>query len=248
LPAHFPPTLVYDEGWLLRLVLDSLDRFPVPEQTLAPTAGATWYSEALLPSPFEARRRGDSLAESRTHADAAIGHILVGAGGKADVSLRDGATQLIVVEAKLFSPLSAGTKNAPGYGQAARTIACMVELCHLVGRAPGAVDALSFVVAAPSAQIETGKFAGLLEKETIRRAVVARGRVRGRTGRLARAVVRALPGADDDRGAVVGGAAGRPHARRAEESRLPRGVLWPVYRVQRSGSEQCQGVRAECYL
>jgi hypothetical protein len=60
----FPPTLLYNEGWLLRLVLDWFSRHDVQGHPLSFGAGARWFSEALLPSAFLARHRGDRLAES----------------------------------------------------------------------------------------------------------------------------------------------------------------------------------------
>jgi hypothetical protein len=60
----FPPTLLYNEGWLLRLVLDWFSRHDVQGHPLSFRAWARWFSEALLPSAFLARHRGDRLAES----------------------------------------------------------------------------------------------------------------------------------------------------------------------------------------
>src|SRR5436305_14280637 len=64
----FPPTVLFNENWLLRIVLDWFaghggDRYP-----MSPLPGARWFSEAWLPSAFLPRYRGDRLAESRTHA------------------------------------------------------------------------------------------------------------------------------------------------------------------------------------
>src|SRR4051812_24619431 len=67
------PTVLYNEGWLLRLVLHTaardVDCLPFK---FAPRA--RWFSEALLPSPFLPRHRGDPYGESRTHADGIVGH------------------------------------------------------------------------------------------------------------------------------------------------------------------------------
>jgi hypothetical protein len=64
-----PPTQLYI-GWLLRLVLDGLDRHRGIEHPLSFIPGARWYSEALLPSRSMPRSRGDKLAESFTHGKA----------------------------------------------------------------------------------------------------------------------------------------------------------------------------------
>ena len=83
-----PPTELYNEGWMLRLVLDWFDRNRQAEQhELGFEPGATWYSEALLPSRFLPLVRGDSLAESFTHADGVIGHFRVQSGDRGDAAL-----------------------------------------------------------------------------------------------------------------------------------------------------------------
>ena len=59
-----PPTDLYNEGWMLRLVLDWFSQNPMIQHELRFCEGSDWYSEALLPSAFLARKRGDGLAES----------------------------------------------------------------------------------------------------------------------------------------------------------------------------------------
>ena len=170
----FPPTLLYNEGWLLRLVLDWTARNRTAGSALSPAAGATWFSEALLPSRFLPRDRGDPLAESHTHADGVVGQIAVGQAGLTDLQLAPQATQLVVLEAKLGSKLSAGTKNAPGYDQAARTVACMAEVLRRADRPATEFSALGFYVLAPQAQIAAGVFAAAMRCESIGRKVERR--------------------------------------------------------------------------
>src|SRR4030042_4190311 len=109
--ANFPLTLIYNEGWLLRLVLDWYSKHKLLDHPLLFQPKATWFSEALLPSPFRARYRGDTRAEARTHADGVVGHFIVGEAGKADIHLKADANQFVVIEAKIHSPLSGGTRN-----------------------------------------------------------------------------------------------------------------------------------------
>ena len=120
---HGPATLLYNESWLLRLVLGAAARgircLPEPFE---PTA--RWFSEARLYTPFGSRKRGDVLAESVTHADGVIGQFEIGRSSRAGLHLAADATQFIVTEAKMFSGLSAGTTRAPEYDQAARNVAC----------------------------------------------------------------------------------------------------------------------------
>src|SRR5688572_11739872 len=113
----FPPTQLYNEGWLLRLILDWYATHPGTNSPLMFSAQARWFSEALLPSAFLPRYRGDQLAESRTHADGVIGHFTIGHRGKADLSLTSSAIQLVVCEAKMFSGLSSNVKNASYFDQ-----------------------------------------------------------------------------------------------------------------------------------
>ena len=124
----FPPTLLYNEGWLLRLILDWFSVHQVSNFPLAFSDKARWFSEALLPSAFLAHKRGDRLAESSTHSDGIIGHFEIGKRGKTDLVLWDNATQLVLLEAKILSHLSSGVKNVKYFDQAARNVACIAEI------------------------------------------------------------------------------------------------------------------------
>jgi len=110
-----PPTELFNEGWMLRLVLDWLDRNRGIVHPLSFAPEARWYSEALLPSLFLPQSRGDIKAESFTHADGVIGHFSIASGERGDVKLLPGVKQFVVIEAKLGSTLSAGTKNVRLY-------------------------------------------------------------------------------------------------------------------------------------
>jgi hypothetical protein len=83
----FPATDLYNEGWMLRLVIDWFSRNPPVECDIRFLKGSRWYSEALLPSQFLARQRGDKLAESWTHADGVIGHFEIGKNADGDLTL-----------------------------------------------------------------------------------------------------------------------------------------------------------------
>lgn len=169
-----PPTEVYNEGWMLRLVLNLFDRQRGFHHQLAFEPEATWYSEALLPSRFLPTKRGDSLAESFTHADGVIGHFKVDSGLRGDASLLPRPSQFIVTEAKLGSSLSAGTKNAPSYDQAARNVSCMAHMLGTAAVQPSSVKRLAFYVLAPHSQIESGVFGELVTKPSIEAKVARR--------------------------------------------------------------------------
>src|SRR5882724_4604265 len=70
--SWIPATQLYNEGWLLRLLLSAaskgIDCFPFRFQQ-----GARWFSEARLFSAFGARNLGDPDAERTTQADAVVG-------------------------------------------------------------------------------------------------------------------------------------------------------------------------------
>ena len=113
----------------------------------------------------------DKLAETWTNADGIVGHFNVGGKSKGGLTLRDCATQLVVVEAKMSSKLSSGTKNAPGYNQAARTVACIAETLKHADIEPLQMERLAFFVAAPLEQIDSGVFGDIVTKESIGKRV-----------------------------------------------------------------------------
>lgn len=186
--APFPPTILFNEDWLLRLVLDWFaNSVEARDEShpLAPSPGARWFSEALLPSAFLPRYRGDLLAESRTHADGMIGHIHIGRRGATDLSLRSEAIdnpQLAVVEAKMYGKLSAGVKNAPFFDQAARSVACLAEILRRADRSPAEMGVLGFTLVAPRSRIDEGVFDDALNPRSLRHKVQAR--VEGYEGSL----------------------------------------------------------------
>lgn len=164
---HFPATLLYNEGWMLRLVIDWFANQPHHSHPLAFMPEATWFSEALLPSQFFADRRGDPLAEGWTHADSVIGHVSIGEGALANTKLKPGAKQFIVTEAKLFSPLSSGVKNASFFDQAARNVACMAQVMSAPNITRAELTSVGFHVLAPDAQISSGLFVTEMSRDSI---------------------------------------------------------------------------------
>ena len=165
--ACIPGTLLYNEGWLLRLVLaagsEGTDCLPF---RFEPTA--RWFSEALLYSAFLPRSRGDQQAESLTHADGVVGQFLFDAATKAGLVLERECSQFVVCEVKVFSGLSAGTKRAPTFGQAARNVGCMAETLRRAKRPMPVYKSLGFFVLAPESQIKAGVFSGQMNKDGIR--------------------------------------------------------------------------------
>ena len=170
---NFPPTMIYNEGWMLRLVLEWFSKNLNVNHKISFYKDAKWFSEAQLPTPFGSRYRGDQLAESRTNADGVIGHFVVGSEGKTDFVLLQNATQFIVLEAKMFSKLAPGIKAAPNYDQVARTVACMAEALRRAGKSPGDAISLGFYLIAPESQ-QISKGFPEMDQDSIHRKVKER--------------------------------------------------------------------------
>lgn len=159
------PTILYNEGWLLRIILDWFSFQKNIEHILAFNEESRWYSEALLPTPFKARYRGDRNAEAYTHADGIIGNFEIGYYGKTDIKLDKFASQFVVIEAKMFSRISKRIKNFEDYDQVTRTLACMAEIIRRD-------DVLLLI--APHDQIKKNYFTEYIKKENIKLKVLKR--------------------------------------------------------------------------
>lgn len=169
----FPPTDLYDEGWMLRILSfmqsEGIECLPFDFHP-----DAKWFSEALVYSPFLPRYRRDPLAESHTHLDGVVGHFYFLPNTKLGLALEKNATQFVVLEAKMFSRLSKGTKNARYYDQAARTVACMAWTISESNKSVNDFDSLAFYVIAPKEQIDSGVFSSQVSKASVREKVKRR--------------------------------------------------------------------------
>jgi hypothetical protein len=171
---HLPPTTLYNEGWMLRLILDWCSEHPTAIEPFLFLPQARWYSEALLPSRFGGR---GNLREGFTHADGVIGHFQFRPRGRGDIELIDGARQLSVVEAKMGSLLSSGITNAPMFNQAARNVACMVHMLTMGDPELSNLERISFTVIAPQQRINEQAFEGPLAPESLKEAVRCRAQM-----------------------------------------------------------------------
>ncbi len=160
-----PPTQLYNEGWMLRLLMHwfATNGPNCVSSPLSIPNGCQWYSEALLPSPFLPKDKKDKFAESWTHADGVIGDFEIGKENKGGLTLKPEAKHFVVIEAKMYSGLGSGVKNAPYYNQVARTIACMAEVLHRAKRQPSDIDMLGFYVFAPDEKIGSCNFDEYIE-------------------------------------------------------------------------------------
>jgi hypothetical protein len=120
------PTEFYCEGWLTRLLIFSVTDCGLKDHDLYINETCKYFSEPLLGSPFLARTRTDSLAESYTHADSAIGEFQIG-DEKNKGSLILLGNSLKIIEAKIYSEFSERITHSESYNQAARYIACVTE-------------------------------------------------------------------------------------------------------------------------
>jgi len=152
--AVIPSTELYNESWMVRIVVDWFSNYSGNQHQFSFLPESKWYSEALLPTTFRAITMGDVLAESMTRADIVIGNFKIGNFSKGDLLLEENANQFLVIEAKMFSKLDSGTKNARNYDQASRNVACMAETLKRIKINPDNFEKLGFYVIAPLSQIE----------------------------------------------------------------------------------------------
>lgn len=171
--SHFPATTLYNENWMLWLLLDWCSRHP-ENNCVHFLPKSNWYSEGRLTSAFLRNPEGRKIAEGYTHADGVVGHFSTDHSKRAAIVLDSDAKQFVVVEGKMFSKLSSGTTNAPGYDQAARNVACMAELLRCAEISPFDLASLEFVLVAPQGQIESGQFEDLVTHDSIKTKVLAR--------------------------------------------------------------------------
>jgi hypothetical protein len=165
---RMPATVLYNEGWMLRLLLDAGERGLLPNFM---PRGVRWFSEGQLRTPFG--QRGSGTSESNTRADGVFGDFKLVGRTRSGIDLESNARRFVVLEAKLYAPLSTGTKNAPGYDQVARTVACMANTLHRAGLTPDTFEELRFVLLVPKETISDGGIPELTA-DSIRRKIDAR--------------------------------------------------------------------------
>jgi hypothetical protein len=170
--SNILPTELYNEGWMLKLVLKWFSNHKNIEYQISMNENSNWFSEALLPTKFSAINKGDKLAEGYTNADGIYGNFQIGNKGKGDVVLTEDAKQFVVVEAKMYSRYSGYVSNAPKYNQAARNVACM---CYLVNRTNLTLDDIGFYTFLPIEQIKNeNTFEQYSEINHIKQTVLSR--------------------------------------------------------------------------
>ncbi len=166
LPA-VPSAQFGKDGWMLRLTLDLIACIDLKDgrHPLTVPLGSRLYSEALLPNDFLPGFQGDAIAESRTHADAFIGHYDIGNGMKGDSARRPDSRHLVVIDAKMYSKLSACVNKTSGLNQDASNTACSAEVLKRAIRQVQEFKKIGFYVF--SSQINHGLFDAYLTQTSL---------------------------------------------------------------------------------
>ena len=160
---------VFNETWMLRLALALIhdydkESFQLPDdkktalERIQKSVKKRWLSEGGLEPAF--------VKEGTTWTDAILGNIrLKGessennksdtASSKRKIELADDYSGVVIVEAKMGSPLDKSVTNSTDYDQAARNIACLAKLLNEGTKNAKALAAESaFIVFAPETKIE----------------------------------------------------------------------------------------------
>lgn len=166
--------LVFNEGWLLIEILKrwkelkgktKFSFLPFPDDVKV-------FTEGQLYTPFKAISgiKGN-YAEKNTHVDGIVGNYSITKGTKRGIKLDEDFKYLAVFEAKIYSPLQKGVKNADNYGQVSRNIACIIN--SVIKEVNGNNNIIHFVVIYPKDSIKSEKY----PKEFIKREI--KGRLKG---------------------------------------------------------------------
>ena len=155
------PTIIYNEGWMIRLlVIESMiEQLKIKGIDFEMLATKNWSSETLITSPFVETKEN---REGYTHADIILGDFSVKFDERGEVILNDSAKILGIIEAKMGSNLSQGTSNAKDYNQASRNICC---LSYVTRESPDCE--IFFVVAAPKETIDKYEIENQIKREKI---------------------------------------------------------------------------------
>ncbi|MCL2821517.1 MAG: hypothetical protein FWD38_11960 [Oscillospiraceae bacterium] len=163
------PTELYNETWMLRLVLywfakDENKGKTFEDIPISMITDSQWFSEGRLGTVFK--------DEKYTHADGIYGNILIGDNGYSDVKLAPGCKQFVVTESKMFSQFSRRITRHSDYNQAARNIVCM---CHIAKNVIYEIDDIAFYTLLPQSQIDgEPTFSEFTDKAHINKTVLGR--------------------------------------------------------------------------
>jgi hypothetical protein len=125
--SDFPninPTEIFNEGWMLRLLVKKSIELNITIKGINFAEINNWTSEALISSPFI---QAPEKREGYTHVDMALGDFTVNYAKRGKILINKNAKLFGIIEAKMKSNLSQGTKYANDYNQASRNIACIAK-------------------------------------------------------------------------------------------------------------------------
>lgn len=168
------PTLLYNEGWLLNIVLKQLKEKKIIYPKLEFPNDSDWFSEALLPTPFKASKLHDNVSEKDSHADGVVGKFEFRENTKAGLELKDSCDFFYVIEAKMYSPLSRGVTHAKKYNQVARTIACIANLIFKKNLSIDSFKKIGFYVLLPDSRKNVKSFVENTNVENIKNTILKR--------------------------------------------------------------------------
>jgi len=168
LAEHINPTVIYNEGWMIRLlVMESIiEKLEIEGISFGNVASQNWTSEALIESPF---LKAQKYPERHTHPDIIFGDFCVDYAKCGKITLKDPPKRLGIIEAKMGSNLSQRTSYAEKYNQASRSICC---LSHVTKDKPDCE--IFFIVAAPKKTIEKPIFVKQIKPENIKKQIEER--------------------------------------------------------------------------
>ena len=172
---NFAATELYNEGWMLRLVLDWHEQHPGTDSPLALPKGRTarWYSEGRLPTPFRVEHRGTTLGEAQVRVNGIVGHLEVSE-THADIRLAAKASHFVVIESKMGTGLVESSRFGGRYDQAARTVACMAKALQIAKLPPEKLGTLAFYLVAPEVRVKADVYGDLVSARSIGERVAAR--------------------------------------------------------------------------
>ncbi|KAA6310399.1 hypothetical protein EZS27_038293 [termite gut metagenome] len=160
-PTGINPTVIYNEGWMTRLLVkQSIQEkliFVLDNTIIDFGKLSNWSSEALIKSPFVGIPQ---KPEGYTHADIILGDFQIDYANSGAISVCEEAKVLGIIEAKMGSNLSQRTTNATKYNQASRSICC------LASQVPNRCE-IFFVVVAPQATITRHNISQQVKPATI---------------------------------------------------------------------------------
>lgn len=169
-----PSTYLYNEGWMLRLILKAASDGLLGDLIPACQTQARWSSEAKLFTPFDQSR--GKAAEGPTNVDGIVGDFDWEPGTQTGVRLSEQPNRFEIFEAKMFSKLSPGVSAAKWYDQAVRNVACMAQTLALRNLKPQEhpLPRIAFWVLAPQSQISRRRFATELSPGAMRAKIAMR--------------------------------------------------------------------------